>query len=106
MLRVALLVPALLAVLVSASVPARAEGWSLAERDCAAMGPGFAPVPGTQTCLKLGGRVRADAVAGTAGSRAAGATRLEHGARIRLDARTRTEYGPLRVVIDAGVGGR
>ncbi len=98
--------PVLPVLALLAAAPAQAEGWSLAERDCAALGPGFAPVPGTATCLKLGGRVRADAVASSARSRAEGTTRLEHGVRVRLDARTRTDYGPLRVVIDAGVGGR
>ncbi len=96
----------LAALLVLAAAPVRAEGPSPAERDCAALGPGFAPVPGTRTCLRVSGRVRADAVASSARSRGEDAARLEHGARVRLDARTRTDYGPLRVVIDAGVGGR
>jgi hypothetical protein len=70
---------------------------------CAAHGPGFAPVGGTDTCLRVSGRVRADADVGSrrsiGGSRDGAGARLNAEARAGLDARTTTEAGPLRTVV-------
>ena len=68
-------------------------------RICSAHGAGFFYIPGTETCLRVGGRVRAeylyvepiDRAQDTIGFRARG--------RINLDARTATAYGMLRTYI-------
>lgn len=39
-----------------------------AERACAAHGPGFALLPGTTTCMRISGSVRAQTVVGGGGS--------------------------------------
>src|SRR5215211_1061708 len=68
-------------------------------RICSTHGVGFFYIPGTETCLRVGGRVRAeylylepvDRTQDTIGFRARG--------RINLDARTTTAYGMLRTYI-------
>jgi Porin subfamily len=87
---------------------------------CSLYGAGFWYIPGTDTCLKIGGFVRfevnfnADASslpAGTAGSAASlsgGATRATGQMSFRersltsFDSRTQTEYGTLRSYFDIG----
>ncbi|MDJ1157842.1 porin [Chelatococcus sp. SYSU_G07232] len=69
-----------------------------AVQPCADYGQGFVFVPSTGTCVRLGGRLRADTVArGKAGR--SDATALGAEGRLDLDARTPTEYGPLRAVV-------
>lgn len=68
-------------------------------RICSTHGSGFFYIPGTETCLRVGGRVRAeylylepiDRSQDTIGFRARG--------RINIDARTATAYGMLRTYI-------
>ena len=68
-------------------------------RICSTHGNGFFYIPGTETCLRVGGRVRAeylyvepiDRSQDTIGFRARG--------RINIDARTATAYGMLRTYI-------
>ena len=72
-----------------------------AEAEC---GPGFLAVPGTRTCLRLAGQVRSDVGARMPGSD--GRVRPQAGGRVTLDARTQTEHGPVRVVLQAGTGPR
>ena len=80
-------------------------------RVCSTYGAGFFYIPGTETCLRIGGRVRAEyhylepetRLDDTIGFRARG--------RIQLDARTATAYGLLRTFVrfemtrDTGVYG-
>ncbi len=76
--------------------------------------PGELVVPGTATCLRLGGLVRAEAATGRAaapivpsapdGGRRR-STALRTGARADLDARTPTPYGPLRAYLAVQTGG-
>lgn len=66
---------------------------------CAAHGPGFQPVEGTGTCVKLGGSVRAEADIRSGRSRSGDRARLGAEARAALDARTETGAGPLRAVV-------
>jgi hypothetical protein len=68
---------------------------------CAAHGAGFAPVPGTDTCVRVSGRVRGEADAGSKRSIGGGrnGASLNTEARAALDARTDTEAGPLRTVV-------
>lgn len=66
-----------------------------AVRSCARHGQGFVEVPGTATCIHLGGRVRAEA--GTAARRrSAGEVGTSTAAHLSIDTRTDTGYGPLR----------
>ncbi|WP_375788594.1 porin [Bradyrhizobium sp. Pha-3] len=81
---------------------------------CSLYGPGFYYIPGSDTCIKLGGYVRVDVLANT-NSDATGNTGLPAGANNRftngytwrsrgdlnVDTRTATEYGLLRVFFDA-----
>lgn len=70
---------------------------------CDRYGPGFAPLAGTATCVRVAGRVRAEAEAvrarqseGAAGGRASG--------RVSIDARTDTSLGPARAFVRVGTG--
>ena len=71
--------------------PSQGAGPAPLFADCA---PGLTPVPGTRTCLRLGGRVRAEA----------GAVRESVQGRATLDARTHTEFGPVRTFLQVGAG--
>ena len=96
---------ALLAFTVAAPAAA-AEPWTLPEtvRACPQHGPGFVQVPGSATCLKVGGRVVAETTVGArriardqiAGFGASG--------RVSVDARTDTAYGPVRTYMRVRAG--
>ena len=108
--------PLLAAALAAASGDAgAAETGALRERlaapplrNCSAQGPGFIAVPGTDTCLRVGGRVRAEA--GTRSARAlpreTGETGSGVSGRIAVDTRTETGYGPARAFVRFGTGQR
>jgi len=75
------------------------------EKPASACPPGFAALENSTTCVRISGRVRADALVGSPRSRASDGIETRAGGRVQLDVRTRTEYGPLRAVIRAeGVG--
>ena len=71
---------------------------------CSAFGPGFYYIPGTDQCIKVGGRVRVDAVTGrdSATSQSNATARADDLNNIRargylyMDQRQNTEYGLLR----------
>lgn len=71
-------------------------------RVCSAHGAGFFYIPGTDTCIKIGGRVRAEyryfqpqwSLPGN--GRLADATGFRARGRLNVDARTSTAYGTLR----------
>lgn len=67
----------------------------------AACPPGFLALQGSDTCVRISGRVRADTVIGSSRSRGSDSVRTGAGGRIQLDLRKQTEYGPLRAVIRA-----
>jgi len=82
---------------------------------CSVYGAGFYYVPGTDTCIKVGGYVRMDVGINAGGSHSpyvngAGGRELRdrdvYQTRVRgivtWDARTQTEYGTLRAYINAG----
>lgn len=76
-------------------------------RVCDAYGTGFFYIPGTETCLRVGGRIRADFYFNDFGDsnnswddRTDASTSTRARAYIRLDARTNTEYGLVRAYID------
>jgi len=68
-------------------------------RICSAYGAGFFFIPGTDTCLRISGRVRAEYRAQEAFSRADAVSGFRGRGRINLDARTQTAYGSLRAFI-------
>src|SRR4051794_6275681 len=83
-------------------------------RVCSLYGAGFYYIPGTDTCIKIGGYVRADALfhtggdfngaySGTAGAGNRLSTFFQTRARedLNIDTRTATEYGVVRTYFDA-----
>ncbi len=68
-------------------------------RVCSTLGEGFFYIPGTETCVKIGGRVRADYLYAEPLTRAADAIGFRARGRLQVDARTTTAYGLLRAVV-------
>jgi hypothetical protein len=68
-------------------------------RVCAVHGPGFFYIPGSQTCIRIGGRARFEYVLSNTFARNADPSSFRALARIVLDARTQTEWGLLRADI-------
>jgi hypothetical protein len=64
--------------------------------------PGFAMLQASDTCVRISGTVRADALAGSGRQGGPGSYRTQSGARVQIDLRKQTEYGPLRAVIAIG----
>lgn len=96
----------------AADLPSRKAGPVSYVKICDAYGNGFFTMPGSQTCIKIGGYVRFEVqytpgqkmynVATGAISQVAGAqdtTGMEVRGQIRLDARTPTEWGTARTYI-------
>lgn len=71
---------------------------------CSAYGPAFQAVPGTRSCVRVGGRVRAEAQVETSRKRSVERGHVSADGRVYLDARTATEQGPLRTFIEMGTG--
>ena len=77
-------------------------------RICDAYGAGFYYIPGTETCLRVGGRIRADYRAMDFASDGGNmwddpsdfGAQFRARAYVRLDSRTNTEYGLLRTYTD------
>lgn len=67
-------------------------------RVCSAYGAGFFFIPGTDTCLQISGRARAQYQWQDAYSRNSDTTGFRAMFAIGLDARTQTEYGTVRAV--------
>jgi hypothetical protein len=68
-------------------------------RVCSTYGSGFFYIPGTETCLRVGGRVRADYLYGEPFARVQDAIGFRARGRINIDTRTATAYGLLRAYI-------
>ena len=81
---------------------------------CSLYGPGFYYIPGTDTCIKLGGYLRADVVvnsnsdhtgntsgAGGANNRFTNGYTWRSRKDLNIDTRTATEYGVVRTFFDA-----
>jgi hypothetical protein len=91
----------------AADLPAKKAAAVEYVRVCSAYGAGFFYIPGTETCLRIGGRVRADYLynepatnfALTPLGRAQDAIGFRARGRIQADARTETAYGTLRAFI-------
>src|SRR6476469_6761209 len=88
----------------AADLPAKKAAPVEYVRVCSTYGAGFFYIPGTETCLRVGGRVRADYLwntpirqpAGLIRGRAVDSVGFRARGRIQLDARTATAYGLLR----------
>jgi hypothetical protein len=65
-------------------------------RVCSAHGAGFFYIPGSDTCIKIGGRVRFEYGYSPAFNRTSNVMGMRALGRFELDARTSTEYGLLR----------
>ena len=93
----------------AADLPAKKAAPVEYVRVCSTYGAGFFYIPGTETCLRVGGRVRADYLWNTPVRQFAGGALIRGRAidsvgfrargRIQLDARTATAYGLLRSVV-------
>jgi hypothetical protein len=68
-------------------------------RVCSTYGAGFFYIPGTETCLRVGGRVRAEMRYLEPTNRESDSIGFRTRGRIQLDARTATAYGLLRTFI-------
>src|SRR3712207_2445708 len=68
-------------------------------RVCSTYGAGFFYVPGTDSCLRISGRVRMDVLTRETFTRAQDAFGTRVRGRIQLDHRTATAYGLLRTVV-------
>jgi hypothetical protein len=68
-------------------------------RVCSTYGEGFFYVPGTESCLRISGRVRFDALYSEPITRAADAIGTRARGRLNVDHRTATAYGLLRTYI-------
>ncbi|MGY2051347.1 porin [Methylobacterium sp. JK268] len=76
-------------------------------RVCTAHGVGFFSLPGTDTCIRIGGRARFEAAYVQPLTRSGGDTTGYRGlGRLNLDARTTTGYGTLRAFIRFDLAGR
>lgn len=73
-------------------------------RACLRHGLGFVEVPGTGTCIRIGGRVRSEA--GTASRRVSrdDVAGLRNQGMVAVDTRTDTAYGPLRSYVRMRAG--
>jgi len=83
----------------AADLPVRKAAAVEYVRVCSTYGAGFFYIPGTETCLRVGGRVRADYLFGEPTTRAEDAIGFRARGRVQLDARTATAYGVLRSVV-------
>ena len=67
---------------------------------CPTFGPGFFYIPGSDTCLKVGGNVWVEGMWVQPYTKAQDTIGTRVQSRITLDARTNTEFGLLRTVVD------
>jgi hypothetical protein len=98
----------------AADLPVKAKAVEYV-RICSLYGAGFYYIPGTDTCIKLGGYLRADVALGTNSIYTAGAYNGPAGAHnqlsnyyttrgrlgLNIDTRTATEYGVVRAYFDS-----
>lgn len=80
----------------AADLPSRKAAPVEYVRVCSAYGAGFFYIPGTDTCLRVGGRVRAEYTVGSRYGDTGDAYGTRSRGRLNIDARTATAYGTLR----------
>ncbi len=82
----------------AADLPSRKAAPAEYVRVCSAYGAGFFFIPGSDTCLQISGRVRAQYQWQDQYSRNSDTTGFRAMLRFGMDARTQTEYGTVRAV--------
>jgi len=87
----------------AADLPSKAAAPVDYVRVCSQFGSGFFYVPGSETCLKLAGRIRADYIFTEPFSRQTNTTTFRGRGYIALDSYTPTDYGALRATLRAYV---
>lgn len=92
--------PLALSAALLASAPAAAIDWQAPEtaRACPRHGPGFIELPGTSTCVRIGGRVATDLAVSTRPVANRAVRGVGTSARIDVEARADTPLGPARLV--------
>ncbi|MFI5010708.1 MAG: porin [Hyphomicrobiales bacterium] len=65
-------------------------------RICTAYGPGFFYIPGSDTCIRIGGRAAYEYATGNAFNKTSDVSSFNATGRLILDARTATDWGGLR----------
>jgi hypothetical protein len=65
-------------------------------RICSDFGPGFFYIPGSDTCIRIGGRTRFEYVASAIFEKDSDPSSFNATARLIIDTRTATDWGPLR----------
>src|SRR5215212_2868614 len=83
----------------AADLPAKSVAPVEYVRVCSTYGTGFFYVPGTESCLRISGRVRADYIYLEPFDRSQDATGFRARGRLNIDHRTMTEYGLLRTYL-------
>jgi Porin subfamily len=83
----------------AADLPAKTAAPVEYVRVCTAYGEGFFYVPGTESCLRVGGRIRADYIYLEPFTRNQDITGFRARGRVNIDHRTMTAYGQLRAYI-------
>ena len=62
--------------------------------------PGFSMLQDSSACVRVSGRVRAEAIIGSTRNRRTDSMTTQTSGRVQMEVRKQTEYGPLRAVID------
>lgn len=83
----------------AADLPSRKAAPAEFVRVCSAYGAGFFFIPGTETCLRVGGRVRAEYLVAERVVNSEDAFGFRARGRLNLDARTATAFGTLRTFV-------
>ncbi|AOO81858.1 porin [Bosea vaviloviae] len=83
----------------AADLPSRKAAPVEYVRVCSTYGAGFFYIPGTETCLRVGGRVRAEYSVGERFNRGQDGYGFRARGRLNIDARTATAYGTLRTFV-------
>lgn len=83
----------------AADLPSRKAAPVEYVRVCSAFGAGFFYIPGTDTCLRVGGRVRAEYTFGERWNAGQDSYGTRARGRIYIDARNQTAYGTLRTFV-------
>jgi len=73
---------------------------------CTAFGAGFFRVPGTGTCIRIGGRIRSEFAGRTPFNKTNDPSSFYAEGRLAIDARDETEFGPLSATLRIGFNRR
>ncbi|WP_406857313.1 porin [Alsobacter sp. KACC 23698] len=101
--RIAALLMAMSALAAPAAAAEARPGAGASVRACPALGAGFYALPGSDTCVKIGGRARYESGYASSAPRGAASTGSRATGMAFVDSRTQTEAGPLRAYVRVGV---